>query len=79
MIELTEEQRRAAAAESPLRLLDRSANREYVLVPAELYERVRSLLEDGLDRRDVARLVERAMAEYDAADPLLDGYQKYRR
>ena len=57
MIELTLEQRRAMAtdAESPLRVVDPSTHTKYVLVPEEVYERVRRLFEGDEDNQFVAR------------------------
>jgi hypothetical protein len=45
MIELTEELRREvrAAGEAPVRLSDPESNREYVLLPADVYERLQAL------------------------------------
>ena len=46
-----------------------------------MYQRFRRLLEeedDGLDMRQVGMLIEEAMREDDANDPLLESYQKYR-
>jgi hypothetical protein len=77
MIELTEQEQQALdAGPPPLRLRDPRTNTDYVLIPANLYERFRGLLEDGLDMRQVAVLVERAMREYDADDPSLEYYQR---
>jgi hypothetical protein len=51
-----------------------------VLLPAEVYERVRGLLEDEVDMKQVAVLVDRAMREDDENDPTLEFYQqKYGR
>lgn len=80
MIELTQEQRQAVKSEEPPRLVDPDTNETYVLIKAEVYERVRRLLEDedGLDMRQVGILIEEAMREDDANDPLLESYQHYR-
>jgi hypothetical protein len=80
MIELTDEQWSAVSrAMQPVRLVDRATNRQYVLVPAELYERLQGLLNDHLESDQVAELVESTMREYDGDEPLLDTYQKYRQ
>jgi hypothetical protein len=79
MIVLTEQQGRelALAAESPPSVLDPTTNTAYVLVRADLYERIRGLVEDdGLDMRQVAVLVEQAMRDEDADDPTLAFYQQ---
>jgi hypothetical protein len=78
MMELTEAQQQALDQQGNelLRLVDPRTQRAYVLVSAEAYERVQSLLEDDLDMRQVAILVERAMREDDAGDPTLAYYQQ---
>jgi hypothetical protein len=79
MLELSEQQQQALEASAePLRLIDPRTQKTYVLIGAEVYERLRSLLtaDDGLDMRLVAVLVQRAMAEDDASDPTLEFYQK---
>jgi hypothetical protein len=82
MIELTQQQQQAVDADPETPLIDPRTNRAYVLVRADIYERIRGLLvpDDGLDMRQVAALVERAMREDDAGDPTLAFYQqKYGR
>jgi len=64
------------------RLIDPRTNKAYVLIGADVFDRVRGLLadDDGLDMRQVAHLVERAMRDEDAGDPTLPFYQqKYGR
>jgi hypothetical protein len=81
MIELTEAQSQALAesTETPPTVLDPLTKATYVLVDAGMYERMQAVLEeDGLDMRQVAVLVERAMRADDAEDPGLESYQKYR-
>ena len=78
MIELTEEQRQAVRSETPPRLVDPSTEETYVLIRAELYDRLKGLLENDLpSMHEVALLVEATMKEDDANDPLLQSYQKY--
>jgi hypothetical protein len=78
MIELTEEQQQAVDTDSEPRLIDPRTGKAYVLIGADAYERFRRLLTEdaGLEMREVAVLVERAMREDDAADPTLDFYQE---
>jgi hypothetical protein len=77
MIELTQEQRQELDEPEPARVRDPKTNTTYVLVRADVYERLRGFLEDGgLDMRQVAVLVERAMREDDAGDPALAFYQR---
>ena len=74
---LTEEQCRELEGPGPVRAVDPGTQQTYVLVPAEVYERFRSLLDE--DVPDAAALVNEVMAEDDAGDPLLEGYQHYRK
>jgi len=80
MIELTEEQRQELSGPEPFRMVDPGTQQRYVLIREELYERMRSIVDEGaLDSREVGMLIERAMREYDEDDPLLESYQKYRK
>jgi hypothetical protein len=76
-IPLTEEQRLAIAGTggAPLTLIDPVTNAAYVLVRAEVYERLKDLAADEFDPREASPLVDRIMAEDDASDPHLEGYQ----
>ena len=64
-IELTEEQRQALALsrEVPPRVLDPAAKITYVLLPADLYEKMQALLDE-----DDVRLMEPFLAELAAED-----------
>jgi hypothetical protein len=79
MIELTEDQQQALAAnrEGPAAVLNPRTRETYVLVPSSVYARIQHLLQDdtSLSKREVALLIERAMREYDANDPTLELYQ----
>ena len=66
MIELTEEQQLALANAEPSVLRDPRTDKMYVLMPAELYERMRAII-DGATKR----------AGWD--DPALDAYEQYRK
>lgn len=66
MIELTEQQRLALGTEEPPRLLDPQTQETYVLVRADVYERMRAVI-DGITRR----------AGWD--DPKMDEYERYRK
>jgi hypothetical protein len=79
MIELTEMQRHELAGSEPARVLDPGTCQRYVLVKEELYERMISLLTEGSDSIQVAKLFEKTMREYDKDDPLLESYQEYRQ
>jgi hypothetical protein len=77
-VPLTEEQRLAleGAGGAPLTLTDPVTNTAYVLVRAEVYERLKDLAaENEFDPRDAYPLVDRVMAEEDASDPHLESYQ----
>jgi hypothetical protein len=79
MIELNEQQRQELNGSEPV-AIDPATNQTHVLVKSELYQRVRHLFDDeGLDMRQVGFLIEEAMREDDANDPLLESYQNYRR
>jgi hypothetical protein len=79
MIELTQEQHAALLENGiqPVPVLDRATNTRYVLVRAEVYERLKALLNDDLP--DAAALINEVMAEDDANDPYLESYQQYAR
>jgi hypothetical protein len=80
MIVFNEQQRQELAAAQPL-AFDPQTNETYVLVRKAVYDKMRRLLENGEpDMREVAVLVDRAMAEDDLGDPTLAYYQqKYGR
>jgi hypothetical protein len=67
--------------EETIHLKDPTTNQEYVLVPAQIYERLSRLLadDDGLSMTQVGILIEEAMREDDQEDPLLATYQNYKR
>jgi hypothetical protein len=73
---LTAEQRRAVSTgPEPLRLLDPDSREEFVLVRADVYERVRQLLDDA-HPRDAYPAIDRAFAE-GWGDPKMDDYDRY--
>lgn len=81
MIELSEEQRRELTAQGMPRAIDPKTQKTYILIEAEVYERLQRLLgfldvDDGPDMHQVAQLVERAMQEEDQDDPSLEYYQQ---
>lgn len=83
MIELTQQQQQALAdrQDEPLQLIDPRTKQTYVLLPNEVFERVKNILqdEDGTTGIDVGALIAEAMREDDENDPLLESYQIYRR
>jgi hypothetical protein len=82
MLELTEQQQQALAnkQDEPLQLIDPRTKQTYVLLPTELFERVKNILEneDETAGIDVGALIADAMREDDENDPLLESYQIYR-
>jgi hypothetical protein len=77
-IELTVQQQQAVDTTPEPRLIDPRTQKAYVLVQADVYERLRGFRAEDtdLDMRQVAALVERAMREDDAGDPTLEFYQR---
>jgi hypothetical protein len=74
-IELTEQQQNALdAGPSPMTLIDPRSNQVYVLLRAEVYQQVRSLLDDDFKPEDAfqAQMESAAAAGWD--DPALDVY-----
>ena len=74
---LSEDQRQAIEERggAPVYVVDAETNKSYVLLPADQYENIRSYLEELFDPRDAYPFVDRVMAEDDANDPTLEGYQ----
>jgi len=72
----TTEQLSAAKNGQPVRFHE--LDTDFVLIRADLYDRVRAVFEDDVIDGG-AVLVNEIMAEDDAKDPLLDGYQRYRQ
>lgn len=77
MIELSEEQRQNVLQGNPVRLAMPDLGTDCVVMRADVYERLRSVLEedDGPDMRTLALLIEHNMREDDANDTLLESYQ----
>lgn len=74
---LTEEQRQAlhqANDAGPVTVVDPQTNTAYVLLRADLYDQMRSVIGD-FDPRETYPFIEKVMAEDDARDPLLASYQ----
>jgi hypothetical protein len=75
MIELTENQSQALAASADVpEVLDPRTQARYVLVPTEVFRRLQGLLDN--DMPDVGPLINEVMADDDAHNPYLEGYQK---
>ena len=74
---LSPEQKQAVtqAGEAPVRITDPDSNASFVLLRADLYERMLAASEGELDPCEGYPAVDRAMAEDDAVDPHLHLYQ----
>ena len=58
----------------PITVVDPSTNTQYVLVRADVFEEMREWMRD-LEPQDAYPIVDRIMADDDAHDPTLAGYQ----
>ncbi len=74
MIELTEQQRQELIATDAPQILDPGTGKTYVLVPTEVYERLKGLLED--EPRVTGEMVDRLLEEEDRNDLTLAFYQQ---
>lgn len=77
---LTDEQRQAleARGDGPVRIHDGQTNKTYVLLPAELYERVQGLIESaGLSLAEKRQLLAEAGRRAGWQDPEMDVYDNY--
>lgn len=80
MPKLSDEQRLALdqQAGTPLHVIDPVKNVEYVLVPAEVYQRLRVFLEPGdFEVRDTYPAQDRALGAGGWDDPAMDIYNDY--
>jgi hypothetical protein len=73
MIELTEQQRQELLWTDVPQVLDPATGKTYVLVPTEVYERLKGLPED--EPRVTDEMVDRLMEEEDRDDPTLTHFQ----
>jgi hypothetical protein len=78
MVEITPQQRQALAesGQAPVRLMDPNTQREYIMLPADVYVRLESLLGDDIDPATVYPAIDRAFAE-GWNDPKMDDYDRY--
>jgi hypothetical protein len=74
MFELTEQQRQELTAPQPV-AIDPQTRQRYFLIRAEVYERLRNLLDEDTVYT-TAEMLDRIMAEDDANDPYLAELQK---
>jgi hypothetical protein len=74
MIELSEQQRQELKQPGLARVLDPETGRTYVLVPAEIYDRLGSLLSDEAWAEDSYRAALEVFARDGWDDPRMDVY-----
>jgi hypothetical protein len=76
---LTPEQSQALAGQShaPLRMVDPQSNRAYVLLPAEVYEHLKALLEDDYHLGDTYAAQLQSAFRAGWGDPEMDDYDRY--
>jgi len=60
---------------TPVEVFDPTTNEVFYLVSAEQFQKLASQAAGDFDPRDTYPLIDRAMAEDDAHDPLLETYQ----
>ena len=80
-IELTEQQQQQLLQVQDRgfwRVVNPRTNEAFVLLPAAVYERLNSILQDEFDPREAYPLVDKIMADDDANHPFLDTYQHIR-
>ena len=75
---LTAEQRKLLTqpSDEPLRLMDPDTNQEYVLVEAEVYDQLRSSMND-INPRDLYPALHKALAAEGWDDAKMDDYNRY--
>ena len=77
-MQMTSEQLQAVRQGKPVRISSAEDGLEYVVLRADIYDRVSTVVDEGLSPTDVGILIDHAMREDDRDDPLLESYQKYR-
>jgi hypothetical protein len=78
MSTLTPEQCQLArqSGESPLRLVDPDTNQQYVLLAADVYDRLQNVLTDP-DPHEFYPALERALRDEGWNEPHMDDYNRY--
>lgn len=76
MIELTQEQRKAMNEQSDVRLIDPQTNETFVLIRAEVYDRLRQLLSNDSEfsAEDAIPLLNEVLGKEGWDDPEMDIY-----
>ncbi len=75
-LELNDREQHAVDAEPAPRLIDPRTGIAYVLLRADVFERLRGLLDDDFQPRDAYPAIDRAFAE-NWDDPKMDDYDRY--
>ncbi len=75
-MDLTNDQKEAVVRGEPVPVLVEST--DCIVIRADVFQRFKAALDDGLDPEQVGRLIEENMRDEDLGDPLLDSYQQYR-
>ena len=76
MFDLTPEQRQELRGPEPARAIDPQTKNEYVLVPTDVYERIKGLLGEDFHPSEAYPAIDRAFSEaWD--DPKMDDYDRY--
>lgn len=78
-MDLTSGQIKAVKHGEPVRVSAPEVGAECVVLRADVFDRVRAVIEDDLSREQVGELVAQNMREDDENDPLLESYQKFGR
>jgi hypothetical protein len=66
--------KQAVAIGTPVEVVDTTTNEVYYLISAEQFQRIVASLSGDIDPREVYPLIDKAMAEDDVADRLVDSY-----
>lgn len=75
-MDLTDDQKEAVVRGEPVPVLVEST--DCIVIRADVFQRFKAAIDDGLEPEQVGRLIEDNMREDDLDDPLLDSYQQYR-
>ncbi|MEX2317751.1 MAG: hypothetical protein WD669_11405 [Pirellulales bacterium] len=73
--ELDPNLKQAVTIGTPVEVVDAATNEVYYLVSAEQFRIIAAAISNDFDPREANPLLEKAMAEDDAVDPLLETYQ----
>ena len=77
LLSVEQSQALAAAPDVPLRVVDPQTQHAYVLLPAEIFDRVKALLADDYSLRDTYSAQIQAALRAGWGDPGMDAYDNY--